>query len=117
MIDERPPAQARRFWRMPRWARNALLVLGAVVMSLTLAPAAAQADAIVGQNTMLRNWATGVCLDSNEGGAAYAIGCNFGNYQIWYTGGTGINVRVGNVLHPVIILRDNQTNRCLDSNG
>jgi hypothetical protein len=91
-------------------------MLGAIAMSFTLATTSASADAIVDQDTMLRSWGSGACLDSNYQGAAYALGCNFGGYQVWFTGGEGINIRTGNYLHPVIILRDEQTSRCLDSN-
>jgi hypothetical protein len=106
------PIRPRRFRRIRRLS----LVLGAIAMSCTLTTVTASADAIADQDTMLRSWGSGACLDSNESGAAYALGCNWGEYQVWFTGGTGINIVTGNVSHPVIILRDEQTNRCLDSN-
>ncbi len=68
----------------------------------------------MGTDTILRSWATGVCLDSNNAGNAYAIGCNGGLYQKWYPGGMGITacgLKYG--CGPVVVLRDDATNRVL----
>ena len=53
---------------------------------LTTVLGTSSAHAGVGSTTILRSWATGVCVDSNYNGAAYAISCNGGVYQDWYIG-------------------------------
>jgi hypothetical protein len=60
--------------------------------------------------TLIRSWATGVCLDSNYAGAAYVGGCNFGTYQNWQWDVVSTPFRSS------ILFRDAETNRCLDSN-
>jgi serine/threonine-protein kinase len=99
-----------------RWGvRGAIMAACAVLVGLVVVPSASAVT--VGRDTILRNWATGVCLDSNENGDAYAIGCNGGNYQNWFTPGTGITIYSEDGNHPVIGLRNDQTDRCLDSNS
>ncbi|GAA3136272.1 RICIN domain-containing protein [Streptosporangium carneum] len=85
-------------------ARRALFA-SVLVTSAVLAAAPAHADDTV----ILRNWETGLCLDSNHAGDVYAIGCNGGQYQVWnfkfYPGPWADTIR------------DAATGRCLDSNG
>jgi serine/threonine-protein kinase len=83
-------------------------------MSLTLA--ANSAEAGIGSLTILRSWATGVCVDSNYAGSAYAIGCNGGNFQNWFIGGYGLWACGAYGCGPVVGLRSNETNLVLDSN-
>src|SRR5262245_17255039 len=55
----------------------------ALAASVTLAPPAASAD-VVRQDTNLRSWATGRCLDSNFAGNVYTLPCQIGNgFQSW----------------------------------
>jgi hypothetical protein len=101
-----------------RRPRRVLLALGAigasVALSMTLT--AAPAQAWVGTDTILRSWATGVCVDSNYAGAAYAIGCNGGMYQLWYPGGNAVFLCGFYGCGPSVILRNDETNLVLDSN-
>lgn len=98
-----------------RVRRRLLLVLAATGVATTLATNTAQAG--VGSDTVLRSWATGVCADSNSSGAAYGIGCNGGDYQKWYIAGNGrwADGRYGR--GPVVVLRNDATDRVLDSNS
>jgi hypothetical protein len=90
------------------------LTIGAIGMSVTLA--ATSAEAGIDSDTILRNWATGVCVDSNYAGAAYAIGCNGGNYQNWFIGGYARGACGSYGCGPVVGLRSDETNLVLDSN-
>lgn len=56
-----------------------LVITIASVLALVAVSAPAQADS----SRLLRNWATGRCLDMNYSGVVYTLGCNGGNYQNW----------------------------------
>ena len=56
------------------------------------------------QAVILHDKATGRCLDSNLSGSAYALPCNGGTYQNWFTGSNG-----GSGYY----LEDGQTGLCL----
>jgi len=86
-------------------------VMGAVVGLLGSLIVAAPANAAVSYTGNLRNWTHDNCLDSDNGGNAYALPCNGGNYQNWqiqfYASIDGFDTyRVVN----------QQTHRCLDGN-
>jgi hypothetical protein len=53
-----------------------------------------------------KNTATLRCLDSNNSGSAYTLGCNGGNFQLW----TNTPLNFGDQI------RNKATGRCLDSN-
>ena len=98
--------------------RRALSVFAVAVTGATLiaglaaipASAASQANGGVGPTVKYFDVQTGWCLDSNDGGAAYTLACNGGNYQNWYAVGT--SYQGGDAF----TLNDAQTGRCLDSN-
>ncbi|MEV7005466.1 ricin-type beta-trefoil lectin domain protein [Streptosporangium sp. NPDC051022] len=82
-----------------------VLIAGALATSALLMATPAHADDTV----ILRNWETGLCLDSNHAGEVYAIGCNGGQYQVW-------NFK-NDFWATTDIIKDAATGRCLDSNG
>ncbi|MER5432107.1 ricin-type beta-trefoil lectin domain protein [Streptomyces sp. NPDC002588] len=67
-----------------RFARRGWAAALAVGLSLGLSfIGASPASAYVGSN-FLRNWATGLCLDSNSKGEVYTLPCQQGNdFQTW----------------------------------
>ncbi|MFB9622734.1 RICIN domain-containing protein [Nonomuraea helvata] len=110
---------------LEKTALRTIVVISTLIASIALVNAPARAD--VYRDSMLRNWETGLCLDSNFDGRVYTLGCNSGNYQRWIieTWGGGIprgpddgplppeGVNEG----PWFALRNAATGRCLDSNG
>jgi len=92
-----------RTWQR-RTARSALAVIS-ILATLTLV--ASPAAALPGGGGIIRNWQTGLCLDSNHNGDVYAMGCNGGNYQNWDEGWISRD-------HYQIV--NKQTGRCLDAN-
>ena len=64
--------------------RAAVAGTGALVMTLLAicVPASAAADTRAAQ-PVVKNVATGFCLDSNAGRQIYTLGCNGGSYQQW----------------------------------
>jgi hypothetical protein len=87
-------------------ARLAALALIALTAGVMLAPETALANGI-GSTTILRDDATGLCLDSNYNYDAYTGGCNGGNYQNWNI------VAVPGGLARQVQLYDAQTGLCL----
>jgi serine/threonine-protein kinase len=86
------------------------MAVAAVFASLAaFTPAKALADA--NSVSIMRSWATGVCLDSNYDGAAYVLPCNGGNFQNWYI---DWGHKVDDEGHYLVELRDNETDLCLD---
>jgi len=87
----------------------------ASVVVLTAVIGGAPAEAWIGRTTIFRSWATGVCLDSNWAGRAYTLGCNGGNFQNWWPGGAGYKACGAYGCGPVVVIKDNETDRALDS--
>jgi hypothetical protein len=84
----------RRARTMPGWRRRmywrlvaAVVGLAAVVAAVGVVASPARADVAppgtIWYQGIIRSWAQGRCLDSNEAGEVYSIGCNFGQYQQW----------------------------------
>jgi hypothetical protein len=82
-----------RTWTAPSWRRRvvarlaaALTVLAAIAATAGVATAPAQAAE--GPNPwytgIIRSWAQGQCLDSNDNGDVYTLPCNGGQYQQWH---------------------------------
>lgn len=88
-----------------RWA-------GALVLPLALGfsvlnTATASADTVI-KTDLLRNWATGRCLDSNSGGDVYTLPCQSGNgYQTWSV------VYLYHSDYDVVQIKNKATGRCL----
>lgn len=98
-----------------RVRRRLLLVLAATGTATMFATGTSQAA--ISSDTILRSWATGVCVDSNSRGDAYAIGCNGGTYQTWFVAGTGLRGCGHYGCGPFVVLRNDATDRVLDSNS
>jgi serine/threonine-protein kinase len=84
------------------------LMVGA--FSAITAASPAQAD-WVGEN-VIRNWETGLCLDSNWAGDVYTLPCELGTnphqvWEIWQQGTSSMG--------PIVQLRNKATGRCLDT--
>jgi hypothetical protein len=92
-------------------ARRTLLILSALVTAATLTPTAANAAA---DTTIIRNWETGLCLDSNAAGNVYTGPCNGGPYQSWKM--TILLVAPNSSDDVTAVLTNVATGRCLDSN-
>lgn len=84
----------------------AVTVIFASLAAFTPGRALADANSV----SIMRNWATGVCLDSNYDGAAYVLPCNGGNYQNW---DTDWGYKVDDEGHWIVSLWDKQTGMCL----
>jgi hypothetical protein len=87
--------------------RVGLSAMAGAALAVTLlafgAPASASAETRA-PDAVLKNVATGFCLDSNANKQVYTLGCNGGSYQKWtVTNGT--------------TLKDLATGFCLDSNA
>jgi hypothetical protein len=110
--------QQRSLWRsfgsVRRHVVRFVCLAGAV--GLTTVLTGAPAHAWVGTDTVLRSWATGVCADSNWAGAAYTLGCNGGNFQNWWPAGDGWNGCGYYGCGPVVVIKNVETDRALDSN-
>lgn len=110
MLDVKDPTASRsrrRTW--PRVTVWRVVALAAVFASLmAFAPMNARADA--NQLTILRNWQTGQCLDSNETGAVYEGTCDGRNSQTWFVLWTH---QVDSAGHYIVEFEDNQTGLCL----
>jgi serine/threonine-protein kinase len=94
-----------------RLGRRAAALVASVVVGIGMiffVAAPAQADPWA--TSQVRNWATGLCLDSNDQGAVYTLGCNWGKYQNWY-------IDAGRRSGDVARLVNEETGRCLDSNA
>ncbi|WP_213453314.1 RICIN domain-containing protein [Rhizomonospora bruguierae] len=73
----------RRSWRSGHWLARLLVALG--VLAGAVLVSASPAQAYVGPD-LLRNWATGRCLDSNRNGDVYTLPCDASRrnrYQLW----------------------------------
>jgi hypothetical protein len=89
----------------------AAVALVAAAGAFFASPGVARADVLY--NGQYRSWGTGNCLDSNWNGDAYSIGCNWGNFQNW-------TINHVATLEGFIFgfnITDDETHRCLDSNG
>jgi hypothetical protein len=90
-----------------------MLLLSVLIASVAVVPTAAHADF----TTIWRNYRTGRCLDSNDAGHVYTLGCNGGNYQNWrveYFTSLDCEPAYGEC-YPIYRIRNAQTRRCLDS--
>ncbi len=79
------------------------MLAGAVLVS------ASPAQAYVGPN-LLRNWATGRCLDSNRNGNIYTSPCDVGRgnrFQLWQP------EKIGQQDHDAIRLKNVETGMCV----
>lgn len=72
-----PTRRSQRRWG----ARGAYVIVGVLLASLVLV--ASPANAIPPNPGIIRNWATGKCLDSNFAGQVYTLPCNGGGFQRW----------------------------------
>jgi hypothetical protein len=113
MLDSRPndkqsPNPSRHRLRI-RWA---LLALGVLITCVAVTKALTAAPALADGTTILRNWQTGVCLDSDYGGDTFVSlnNCNFGTSQQWNI--TTVSSYLG---LPVVAIQDTQTGLCLTS--
>ncbi|NLU80728.1 hypothetical protein HCA58_20640 [Micromonospora sp. HNM0581] len=96
----------RRSGQPSRWLAG-FLVVTTVLAGAVLGATAPATAGYVGHN-MLRNWASGRCLDSNAAGDVYSLPCQFGNrYQLWEP---RLVARSG---YDVVTLWNVQTGRCL----
>jgi hypothetical protein len=98
--EDRP---ARRFarGRFTKRLGRALLVLAALIGATVFVSGPAYSANF---DLVLRNWETGLCLDSNDDGAVYTLACNGGNYQNW-----------NRVPEDPFLIRNEQTRLCLES--
>jgi hypothetical protein len=80
-----------------------LLMIGTALATAALPMLITGTASASSSTQVIRDYATGRCLDSNSSGNVYTLPCNGGNYQNWRVNGYTIV--------------DNQTGRCLDSNG
>ncbi|MER5742641.1 MULTISPECIES: RICIN domain-containing protein [unclassified Streptomyces] len=80
----------------------AIVGLGCALVGAVSVPASA------GPQVQFKNVATGRCLDSNDAGRVYTLGCNGGGNQHW-------TVRLDDTGGGE--LKDVATGKCLDSNG
>jgi serine/threonine-protein kinase len=101
---QQSPTQPRQKKRGLRYV--IIVMAGLVVVSAALILPAQAGPA---QGTIIRNWETGRCLDSNWAGQVYTLGCNGGDYQGWRIEYVG--QREVFVYHIVNV----KTGRCLDT--
>ncbi|MEW9555365.1 ricin-type beta-trefoil lectin domain protein [Nonomuraea sp. NPDC050783] len=97
-----PTRRSQRRWG----ARGAYVIVGVLLASLALV--ASPANAYPPNPGIIRNWATGRCLDSNFAGQIYTLPCNNGNFQLWqilYYDGSWWRIR------------NYQTGLCIDGNN
>ncbi|WP_213450830.1 RICIN domain-containing protein [Rhizomonospora bruguierae] len=96
----------RRSWRSG-WLARLLVAVG--VLAGAVLVSASPAQAYVGPN-LLRNWATGRCLDSNRNGNVYTSPCDAsrGNrFQLWQP------EKIGQQDHDVVRLKNVETGMCI----
>lgn len=65
---------------------------------------------------IIRNWATGRCLDSNRAGSVYTLGCNGGNYQKWRIQPVGRST-AGNLELLTYWVKNAETGLCLTADA
>ena len=92
--------------RLGRKAVALFVGVAAGIGMICFVAAPAQADPWA--TSQVRNWMTGLCLDSNYEGNVYTLGCNGGNYQNWY-------VDAGRGSGDYAMLVNRETGLCLDS--
>lgn len=89
-----------------RWRTGAAALFLALGFSL-LHTGTASADSTI-KTDLLRNWATGRCLDSDSSGSVYTLPCQSGNgYQTWSL------VLVDHRDYDVVQIKNKATGRCL----
>ncbi|WP_213453313.1 RICIN domain-containing protein [Rhizomonospora bruguierae] len=103
----RRPWRSGRSERSGHWLARLLVALG--VLAGAVLVSASPAQAYVGPD-LLRNWATGRCLDSNRNGDVYTSPCDAsrGNrFQLWQP------VYFGYMSHDLVQLKNVETGMCI----
>jgi Ricin-type beta-trefoil lectin domain len=90
-----------------RWGTRRAFVMAGVLL-ISWAFAASPANAAPPNAGIIRNWATGRCLDSDHAGRIYTLPCNGGNYQKW---------RIEHYSLDQYRIKHDVTGRCLDGNN
>jgi serine/threonine-protein kinase len=112
LVDPQVVPSVTKSWRPRHRVLAFVVALMVGAFSAITAASPAQAYTYIGEN-VIRNWETGLCLDSNWAGDVYTLPCELGTnpHQVWEVYHQSRN----SAGVPIVQLKNKATGRCLDT--